>query len=72
MTLKDYYINRNVKILELFHELRDSTSDTVRNIVPKVATEIKVSPSLVKAVLYDKKYAFAHEAWKIFNNSKAN
>ena len=72
MTLSEYYINRNVKIIKRVKELQNNTKEQVPVILNKVAIEFDVSPFTIKAVFYDKSYAYAKEAWDMFNQNKTN
>lgn len=72
MTLSEYYINRNVKIIERVQELKTLKVGDGPTIFNTVGAEFTLSAYTVKAVFHDRSYAYAKEAWKIFNNSKAN
>ena len=65
-TLADYYIGRNVKIIERYNKL---VVDMKGNrAITQVGEEFDVSPHTVKRILYSKAYPYAAEAHEIVNN----
>lgn len=74
-TLREYYIDRNAKIIRAYLELRK------KGITTREANEIlsmqftsnteKVSKGTVNSIIFDAKYAYAAEAWEIIHKEEA-
>lgn len=70
MTLEEYYIDRNVRIIKRALELRDK-KNSYRIVFEQISDEFDISTHTVKAIIFDKNYAYASEAWEIVNKNKA-
>jgi|GEM_PF-6402547 len=67
-TLKKYYINRNATAIKAFLKLRNKGIQW-RTAVTMIANgNYEISESVLNAVLSNKNYSYAKEAWDIVNN----